>query len=100
MVFDALGFLSDSSFDRFREDNQDWLENYALFAAIYEQFQYLPLPLWGDEVARVPMRNWTGCASVWTGASGSMSTCSTCSMDSGDSSGGMPPRRVCASWGR
>ena len=40
MVFDALGFLSDSSFDRFREDNQDWLENYALFAAIYEQFQY------------------------------------------------------------
>ena len=52
MVFDALGFLSDSSFDRFREDNQDWLENYALFAAIYEQFQYLPLPLWGDEVAR------------------------------------------------
>ena len=52
MVFDALGFLSDSSFDRFREDNQDWLENYALFAAIYEQFQYLPLPLWGDGVAR------------------------------------------------
>ena len=48
----------------------------------------------------VPMRNWTGCASVWTGASGSMSTCSTCSMDSGDSSGGMLPRRVCGSWGR
>lgn len=52
MVFDALGSLPDSSFDRFREDNQDWLEDYALFAAIYEQFQYLPLPLWGDGVAR------------------------------------------------
>ena len=54
MVFDALGSLPDSSFDRFREDNQDWLEGYALFAAIYEQFQYLPLPLWGDGVARRP----------------------------------------------
>ena len=53
MVFDALGFLSDSSFDRFREDNQDWLENYALFAAIYEQFQYLPVAAAaGDGVAR------------------------------------------------
>ena len=52
MVFDALGSLPDSSFDRFREDNQEWLEDYALFAAIYEQFQYLPLPLWGDGVAR------------------------------------------------
>ena len=29
MVFDALGSLPDSSFDRFREDNQDWLEDYA-----------------------------------------------------------------------
>lgn len=52
MVFDALGSLPDPGFDRFREDNRDWLEDYALFAAIYEQFQYLPLPLWGDGVAR------------------------------------------------
>ena len=38
MVFDALGSLPDSSFDRFREDNQDWLEDYALFMALKEKF--------------------------------------------------------------
>lgn len=51
MVFDALGSQPDSKFDRFREENRDWLEDYALFASIYEQFQCLPLPLWGEGVA-------------------------------------------------
>ena len=82
MVFDALGSLPDSSFDRFREDNQTGWRTMPLLPSMSSS-SICPCRSGEMEWPGVPMRSWTGCASVWTGASGSMSTCSTCSMGSG-----------------
>lgn len=49
-AYERSHFLTEPEFQKFREENQDWLEDYSLFMAVKNRFGGTSWPSWDDDI--------------------------------------------------